>query len=97
MVSQTKGVLPANQEERHSFEERVKLGAENAVRCMGVNAQDRVVILTDYEREGIARHVAAAALARRCSFLVPPRASAPREAQKFPLNSRPATARYANK
>ena len=41
-----------------SFEERVQLGAENAVRCMGVTAQDRVFIITDYARESIARRVA---------------------------------------
>jgi aminopeptidase len=38
-------------------EQRLQLGAENAVRCMGVTAQDRVFILTDYACEGIARRV----------------------------------------
>ncbi len=41
-----------------SFEQRVRWGAENAVKCMGVTAQDRVFILTDYARENIARQVA---------------------------------------
>src|SRR5215467_4086991 len=53
-----------------TFEERVRLGAENAVRCMGVTAQDRVFIITDYERENIARHVAVAALARHADVSV---------------------------
>jgi len=46
-----------------SFEERLQLGARNAVRCMGVSARDRVFILTDVEREGIARRVVAELLA----------------------------------
>src|SRR5581483_7350046 len=46
-----------------SFEERLQLGARNAVRCMGVTDRDRVFILTDSEREGIARRVVAEALA----------------------------------
>lgn len=45
------------------FEQRVQLGAENAVRCMGVNGQDRVFIITDYARQNIARYVANAVLA----------------------------------
>ena len=45
-----------------SFEERLQYGAENAVHCMGVTSQDRVFIITDYERENIARLVAIAAL-----------------------------------
>src|SRR6266480_1592399 len=53
-----------------SFEERVQLGAENAVRCMGVTEQDRVFIITDYHRESIARRVAAAALARHADVTV---------------------------
>lgn len=53
-----------------SFEERQQLGAENAVRCMGVTERDRVFILTDFEREGIARRVAAAALARHAAVSV---------------------------
>lgn len=46
-----------------SFEERLQLGARNAVRCMGVTERDRVFILTDFEREGIASRVVAEALA----------------------------------
>ena len=46
-----------------SFEERLQLGARNAVRCMGVTGRDRVFILTDFEREGIAGRVVAEALA----------------------------------
>src|SRR5437588_7025214 len=38
-------------------EQRLQQGAENAVRCMGVSAQDRVFILTDYACESIARRV----------------------------------------
>ena len=34
-----------------SFEERLQYGAENAVRCMGVNSHDRVFIITDYIRQ----------------------------------------------
>lgn len=56
--------------ERMTFEERLALGAENAVRCMSVTASDRVVILTDFEREGIARRVAMAALARHADVAV---------------------------
>ncbi|HET8852539.1 MAG TPA: hypothetical protein VFN02_08430, partial [Ktedonobacteraceae bacterium] len=53
-----------------TFEERLQFGAENAVRCMGVTAQDRVFIITDYERESIARRVAIAALARHADVSV---------------------------
>lgn len=53
-----------------SFEERVQLGAENAIRCMGVTAQDRVFILTDFPRETIARRVAAVALALHADVTV---------------------------
>src|SRR5690242_10247338 len=53
-----------------SFEERVQLGAENAVRCMGVTAQDRVFIITDYYRQDIARRVATAALAQHADVSV---------------------------
>ena len=53
-----------------SFEERLQLGARNAVRCMGVNERDRVFILTDFEREGIARRVAAEILACRADVTV---------------------------
>ena len=45
------------------FARRVQIGAENAVQCMGVTAHDRVFIITDYARQGIAREVANAVLA----------------------------------
>ena len=53
-----------------SFEQRVQRGAENAVRCMGVTAQDRVFIMTDDERESIVRHVADAVLAQHADATV---------------------------
>src|SRR6476659_7647033 len=53
-----------------SFEERLQYGAENAVRCMGVTSQDRVLIMADYERESIARLVALAALDRHADVTV---------------------------
>jgi aminopeptidase len=53
-----------------TFEERLQLGAENAVRCMGVTGRDRVFIITDYAREGIAQRVAAAALAKHADVSV---------------------------
>src|ERR1019366_3451111 len=53
-----------------SFEERVQLGAENAIRCMGVTAQDRVFILTDFPCESIVRRVAAIALALHADVTV---------------------------
>lgn len=53
-----------------TFEERVQLGAENAVRCMGVTEKDRVFIFTDYHCEGIARRVAAAVLARHADVTI---------------------------
>lgn len=56
--------------EAKSFEERMHLGAENALLCMGVTAQDRVFILTDFAREHIARDVAAGALARHADVTV---------------------------
>ncbi len=56
--------------EQLSFAERVQLGAENAVRCMGVTGSDRVFIMTDYARENIARHVATAALAHHADVSV---------------------------
>ncbi len=71
MISNTHNNLSENQEQhKHSFAERVQKGAENAVQCMGVNASDRVVILTDYKREGIARLVADAAIARHADVSV---------------------------
>src|SRR5437870_3112713 len=65
MSSKTSSFLPglSVQDIEHlTFEERVQYGAENAIRCMGVTASDRVFIITDYARESIARQVAAAAL-----------------------------------
>ncbi len=53
-----------------TFEARVQRGAENAVRCMGVNSQDRVFIITDYARESIARRVASAVLAEHADVTV---------------------------
>lgn len=47
-----------------SFEERLQLGANNAVHCMGITADDHVFILTDYARVDIARRVVDAILAR---------------------------------
>ena len=71
MPGQTSHMLPARRAtESLSFEERVQLGAENAVNCMGVTAQDRVFIITDYERQDIARYVAGAALARHADVTV---------------------------
>jgi len=46
-----------------SQEERLQLGARNAVRCMGLGERDRVFILTDIALEGIARRVVAEVLA----------------------------------
>ena len=48
----------------------MQFGAENAVRCRGVTAQDRVFIIADYERESIARLVAMAALDRHADVTV---------------------------
>jgi hypothetical protein len=53
-----------------TFEERLQLGSENAVRCMGVTSSDRVMIITDFEREPIAQRVAAAAMARHADVTV---------------------------
>lgn len=53
-----------------TFEERVQLGAENAVCCMGITSQDRVFIITDYARESIARRVAAIALDKHADVTV---------------------------
>ena len=53
-----------------TFEERLQMGADNAVRCMGVGASDRVFIITDFEREHIARLVAMAALERHADVTV---------------------------
>jgi len=53
-----------------SFEERLQWGAENAVSCMGVTAQDRVFIITDYARGSIASRVASVILARHADVTV---------------------------
>jgi len=53
-----------------SFEERLQYGAENAVHCMGVSSHDRVFIITDYERETIARRIAVAALDRHADVTI---------------------------
>src|SRR5436305_5175113 len=73
MSSITSSILPGHQRqdiEQLTFAERVQLGAENAVRCMGVTANDRVFIMTDYERESITRHVAMSALDHRADVTV---------------------------
>ena len=71
MPGKSSNVLPVPRGLEHmTFEERLQFGAENAVRCMGVTAQDRVFIITDYERESIARRVAIAALARHADVSV---------------------------
>jgi aminopeptidase len=73
MSGKTSNIPPGQQRQdiQHlTFAERVQLGAENAVRCMGVTADDRVFIMTDYERESIARHVALAALDRHADVTV---------------------------
>ena len=57
-------------EREAAYEQRLQQGATNAVHCMGVSSTDRVFILTDYEREGIARRVAGAALARHADVSV---------------------------
>lgn len=73
MVSKTSSFLSRRQEVDLStltFDERLQLGAENAVRCMGVTARDRVFIMTDYEREDLARRVAVAALEKHADVSV---------------------------
>jgi aminopeptidase len=73
MTGKTGSVMPGHDRvdlAGMSFEERLQYGAENAVKCMGVTAQDRVFILADYEREGLARRVAIAALARHADVTV---------------------------
>ena len=44
--------------------ERMLQGAASAVSCLGIGADDRVVIITDLQRENIAHHVAEQAQAR---------------------------------
>jgi aminopeptidase len=73
MSGQTRSFAPSHDRlaiEQLSFAERVQLGAENAVRCMGITSSDRVFIMTDYARENIARNVAAVALARHADVSV---------------------------
>ena len=73
MTGKTSSILSSGKEldlSSMSFEDRLQLGAENAVRCMGVTASDRVFILTDFERETIARRVAMAALDRHADVSV---------------------------
>ena len=73
MVSKTSSFLPSQQRvdlSALSFEERLQLGAENAVRCMGVTAQDRVFIMTDYACEDLSRRVAGAAMDRHADVSV---------------------------
>src|SRR5436305_4212751 len=73
MVSKTGSLLSSRQGVDLStltFDERLQLGAENAVRCMGVTARDRVFIMTDYEREDIGRRVAMAALEKHADVSV---------------------------
>ena len=53
-----------------TIEERLQMGANNAVSCMGVGASDRVFIITDFEREHLARRVAMAALERHADVTV---------------------------
>src|SRR6266487_2262045 len=65
MSSKTSSIISRRQKRAirdMTFEERVQLGAETAVLCMGVTAQDRVFIITDYERENLAQRVASAFL-----------------------------------
>ncbi|GHO45321.1 aminopeptidase [Ktedonospora formicarum] len=50
-----------------SVEACIQRGAENAVKCMGVSETDRVFIMTDKAREGIAHKVADAARARHAN------------------------------
>ncbi|GCE06326.1 aminopeptidase [Dictyobacter aurantiacus] len=61
---------PKHDLEALSFDERMQLGAENALRCMAVGEQDRVFILTDFARQHIAQRVAAAALAQHADVTV---------------------------
>src|SRR6266852_6137397 len=53
-----------------SFKERLQYVSEHAIRCMGVTSHDRVFIITDYERENIARLVAVAALDRHADVTI---------------------------
>src|SRR5437764_2439843 len=85
-----------------SFEERLQYGAENAVRCMGVTSRDRVFIITDYERENIARRVALAVLDRHADVTIRflehygtrPLTAFPDELRDDLLQSRPTVSYY---
>lgn len=68
-MANTAGNMPTGLSAR-SFEERIQIGANNAVRCMGVTEKDRVFILTDFERASIAQRVAAAALAQHADVSI---------------------------
>jgi aminopeptidase len=71
MSSKISSFVPSSERlDKMSFEERLQYGAENAVRCMGVTSKDRVFIMTDYERESIARNVAVAALDRHADVTI---------------------------
>src|SRR5579883_3208322 len=73
MSGKTSSVLTKGEKqqlENMSFEERLNYGAENAVRCMGVNGNDRVFIITDFARENLAHRVAVAALERHADVTV---------------------------
>lgn len=61
---------PTTDLEQLSYDDRLQLGAANAVRCMGVTSRDHVFILTDYARESIARRVANAVMAKHASVTV---------------------------
>src|SRR6266853_6556435 len=73
MSGKMSSVFPSSEKldiSKMSFEERLQFGAENAVQCMGVTSHDRVFIITDYERENIARRVAVAALDRHADVTI---------------------------
>src|SRR5437588_12809031 len=71
MSSKSSSFVPSSERlDKMSFEERLQYGAENAVRCMGVTSRDRVFIITDYERENIARRIALAALDRHAGVTI---------------------------
>ncbi len=73
MPGRTSSTLPGRERldiSSMTIEERLQMGAENAVQCMGVNASDRVFIITDFEREHLARRVAVAALERHADVTV---------------------------
>src|SRR5712692_3682919 len=98
-------VVPSSEKldiSKMSFEERLQYGAENAVRCMGVTSKDRVFIITDYERENIARLVAVAALDRHADVTIRflehygerPLTAFPNELRNDLLQTRPTVSYY---